>query len=267
MSEKKGLDIFGIEPVASAIDSTVKKSLEGIQGFLELVCKPALGEVGLLAKDQIRFWRLNNVIRMLEKSKGKLDFESESFQLKANPRIGLSIIENSSYIDNEGLLEMWSGLFASSCSESGQDDENLIFIDILKRITSSQAKIIKYSVENSKKILYPNGLVLAENGLTINADDLKELTGIENIHRIDRELDSLRSMGLYSPLSGGFSVDGLDLIAGISPTYLALSLYIRCEGSNSDPDKYWNDIITEDEYNKEMQLKAKEEAEKRKTQK
>lgn len=267
MNDKKGLDIFGIQPVASAIDSTVKKSLEGIQGFVELVCKPALGEIGLLAQDQIRFWRLNNVIRMLEKSKGKLEFEGDSFQLKSNPRIGLSIIENSSYVDNEGLLDMWAGLFASSCSENGQDDENLIFVDILKRLTSAQAKIVKYSVENCRKILYPNGLVLPENGLEIHADNLKELTGISNIHRIDRELDSLRTMGLFPDLSGGFTVDAPDLIAGITPTYLALSLYIRCEGSSSDPDKYWSDIITEEEYNKEMELKAKEEAEKRKNNK
>lgn len=258
MKDKKGLDIFGIQPVASAIDSTVKKSLEGIQGFIELVCKPALGEIGLLAQDQIRFWRLNNVIRMLEKAKGKLEFENDSFQLKSNPRVGLSIIQKSSYIDNDELLEMWAGLFASSCSEKDQDDENLIFVDILNRLTSAQAKIINYSVENSKKILYSNGLVLPEPGMTIHADELKKITGITNIHRIDRELDSLRIMGLLPDSSGGFSVDTPDLIAGITPTYLSLSLYIRCQGSPIDPDKYWQDIITEDEYNKERKLREKE---------
>lgn len=105
--DNKGLDIFGIKPVANAIDKTVQKSLEGLEGFLQLVCKPAIGEIGLLLQDKVRYWRLNNVIKMLEKAKGKLDFQGDKLELKLHPRIGLSIIENSSYIDNDVILEMW----------------------------------------------------------------------------------------------------------------------------------------------------------------
>lgn len=157
------------------------------------------------------------------------------------------------------------GLFASSCSQDGQDDENLIFIDLLKQLTSPQAKIIKYSVENSRKVLYPNGLVMAEEGLQIHVDELKALTGVDNIHRLDRELDSLRYMGLLHTISGGFSASTVELIASIEPTYLALSLYVRCEGYSLAPDKYWSkELITNEELRKEKKQKAKEEAVKRK---
>ena len=61
MSENKGLDIFGIQPIASAIDSTVKKSLEGIEGFLSLTCKPALGEIGQMAQDKLKCWKKQRV--------------------------------------------------------------------------------------------------------------------------------------------------------------------------------------------------------------
>ena len=181
MSEDKGLDIFGIKPIANAIDKTVQKSLEGIEGFLQLTCKPAMGEVGLLVQDRVRYWRLNNVIKMLEKAQGKLDFKNDTFQLKSHPRIGLSIIENSSVIDNEELQDMWAGLFASSCTESGTDDENLIFIDLLKQLTTAQARILKHGVENSKKIIYPNGLVLSEE-LEISCDEIFGITGLSNYH-------------------------------------------------------------------------------------
>ncbi|WP_066219719.1 Abi-alpha family protein [Formosa haliotis] len=264
MSENKGLDLFGIKPIASAIDSTVKKSLEGIEGFLLLTCKPALGEIGQMAQDKVRYWRLNNTIKMLEKAKGKLDFQNDSFELKSHPRIGLSIIENSSLIDNDFVLELWAGLFASSCTLDGQDDENLIFVDILKSLTTAQAKIIQYAVENSRKVLYPNGLVTTDGDLKVHAEDLKRITGVQNIHRIDRELDSLNYMGLIPSLSGGFDASGPELVANICPTYLALSLYIRCQGSSLDPDIYWKDnLITEAEIKKEKEEIAKKEAEER----
>lgn len=226
MSENKGLDIFGIKPVANAIDQTVKKSLESIEGFLQLVCKPAIGEIGLLLQDRVRYWRLNNVIKMLEKAKGKLKFEDGELRLRSHPRVGLAIIENSSFVDNEELQEMWAGLFASSCTESGSDDENLIFIDLLKQLTTAQAQIFKYGVENSRKIIYKNGLVVADE-LTVHCDEIFKLTGINNYHRIDRELDYLRSLGLIASLFGGFSPENSDLIANISPTYLSLSLYVK----------------------------------------
>lgn len=264
MSENKGLDLFGIKPIASAIDSTVKKSLEGIEGFLSLTCKPALGEIGLMAQDQVRYWRLGNAIKMLEKAQGKMEFNDGKLELKSHPRIGLSIIENSSLIDNDFVLELWAGLFTSSCTLDGQDDENLIFVDLLKSLTTAQAKILKYSVENSRKILYTNGLVTADGDLTIHADELKKITGVDNIHRIDRELDSLNYMGLIPSLSGGFDTSGPDLVANISPTYLSLSLYIRCQGSSLDPDTFWKDkLITKAQLNKEKEEIAKKETEER----
>ena len=91
-----------------------------------------------------------------------------------------------------------------------------------------------------------------------------EITGVDNIHRIDRELDSLSNMGLIPSLSGGFDVSGPELVANICPTYLALSLYIRCQGSSLDPDIYWKDnLITKEEIKKEEEEIAKKEAEER----
>jgi len=57
MSENKGLDIFGIKPIANVIDKTVQKYLDGIGKFLQLTCKPATGELGLLVQDHVRYWR------------------------------------------------------------------------------------------------------------------------------------------------------------------------------------------------------------------
>ncbi len=82
MTENKGLDLLGIKPVAEAVNTTVTKSLEGVEGFLKLVCAPALEEVGLLFKDKIRHWRLNNVVNLLKKAQDKFEFIDDKLQIK-----------------------------------------------------------------------------------------------------------------------------------------------------------------------------------------
>ena len=145
----------------------------------------------------------------------------------------------------------WAGLFASSCDRDGQDDENLIFIDLLQKLTFSQAKLLNFSIENSRKILYPNGLVLAAE-LKVPCDDIRKITGINDIHRIDRELDYLRTLGLIDENTGGFNVYG-DLVANLQPTYLALCLYVKSQGSPNNPDIYWkDDMITEEKSKKNL---------------
>src|SRR5688572_16408392 len=132
---KKGnSDVLGLAPYGEALNTAVSKTFEGLQGFLKSVCMPALDEIGLMFKDKIRYWRLINILRTLEKAKGKLKFQNEQLHFKAHPRIALSIIENCSLIDDDEVQELWAGLFASSCTQDGNDDENLIFVDLLKQL-------------------------------------------------------------------------------------------------------------------------------------
>lgn len=261
MSDNKALDILGIKPIGDAINTAVGKSFEGIEGFLKLVCAPALEEVGLLLKDQVRHWRLNNVLRILQKAQGKLDFTDDKLHIKAHPKVAISIIDNGSLNDNDEIQELWAGLFVSSCTKDGQDDENLIFVDLLKQLTVVEARILKYSCEGARKILYPNGLMIADS-FSISCDELIELTSIKDIHRLDRELDHLHSLNLIgSSLMGAGFNENLD--AKIKPTALALNLYVRTQGFHNDPAKFWKSgVITKDELQKEKEEKQAEEKEK-----
>jgi hypothetical protein len=259
MNENKALDIFGTKPIANAIDTTVTKTFEGIEGFLKLVCAPALEEVGLLIKDQVRYWRLNNMINILQKAKGKMEFIDNKLQIKAHPRVALAILENGSLNDNPEIQELWAGLFVSSCTKDGQDDENLIFVDLLKQLTTIEAKIINYSCKNSRKIICNNGLLMGDD-FVIELNDLKNISGITDIHRLDRELDHLRSLELIgtSMGGGGFNSDDINLSAHIGPTALALNLYTKTQGYNGDPREFWStNIISQEAFLKEREDNAK----------
>lgn len=240
----KALDVLGIKPVSKTINTAVSKSIEGVEAFLKMVCAPALDEVGLMMKDQVRNWRLKNILTIMEKAKGKIHFENDKLQIKAHPRVALSIIENASLIDNDEVQELWAGLFASSCTENGQDDQNLIFVNLLKQLTVPQAKILKFGVENSRKILFTNGLVLAEH-FEVTGKKLIKISGVTDVHRIDRELDHLRSLELIGSEvgKGGFNPDIKNLIADITPSGLALNLYVKSQGYSQSTRDYWKDSL------------------------
>ncbi len=148
---------------------------------------------------------------------------------------------------------MWAGLLASSCTKDGKDESNLIFINLLSQLTSSEVKILNYICENAKKEITIHGLIYA-NVLLISLKDLKIISNIPDIHHLDRELDHLRSLGLIlrgfpeipkgAPLinwrpSDLASKGSDDIEIDITPSALALNMYVRCNGSLQAPFEYF----------------------------
>jgi len=90
--------------------------------------------------------------------------------------------------------------------------------------------------------------------LVIGLDKLAELMQISDIHRIDRELDQLRSLELIGSHigGGGFSPDSCE--AHVGPSGLAMHLYVRCQGYIGSPIEYFD--ITKKPEPKETEQEA-----------
>lgn len=240
-------DVFGIKPFAEATEEITDAAIKGVSGFLSVVCKPCLAEFGLMLEDRVRIWRLKNLIKVIDKSKGRLGFEDNHLTLLANARVGLSIMEECSSVDDEGLQEMWAGLFASSCTVDGKDDSNMNFVDLLKRMSSVEARILCYACENCQKIRFPNNLILAKE-LVIPLSRLIEISGTDDIYRLDCELDHMRSIMLLNHGTGfmgggGFQSTDDDLNADITPSALGLNLYFKTHAVNISPIVYWEQSL------------------------
>lgn len=240
-------DVLGIEPIGEAKLEVTKASIKGVSSFLKAVFKPGLEELGFLIKDEVRQWRLNNILRVLEKAKGKMSFDGQELNLTANARVGLSIIEGCSEVDNEELQEMWAGLFVSSCTPDGRDDSNMNFVDLMRRMSSVEAKIIDYACSNCYKYIYPNNLIVAES-LTVPFETLVKIAGTADIYRLDSELDHMRSIELLTQggldgSGGGFDVSDGPLEANITPSALALNMYFKIHSQGISPKEYWGDKL------------------------
>ena len=130
---------------------------------------------------------------------------------------------------------MWGGLLASSCSEDGKDESNLMFVNLLRQLTRSQARIVKYACERAQKTV-SYGLIWApKDSLLLKRQELYDIAGVTDINQLDRELDHLRSLDL---IAGGLSLSDSD-VANISPRPLALHLYVRCQGSRAPPTEFF----------------------------
>lgn len=227
--ENKGIDLLGIKPISDSINTVSKGVVEGASAFLSRICLPAAEEFGLLLRDKVSNWRINNYIKTVQKAEKK--YEKFAFDKShAHPRLVSSILDNSSWVDSENIQEMWAGLLTSSCSDSGDDDSNLIFINILSQITSLQAKVINHACEKVGKKLSTNRLVVPDSPLVIKMDELFLIAGISDCHRLDRELDHLRYLGV---MRGGIHTDSE--FVDLTPTELGLQMYVRCQGSNESP--------------------------------
>jgi hypothetical protein len=199
---------------------------------------PAAKEVGLLLCDHVREWRAVHANKILAKAESLVSNQPDSDKLQAHPRLVAKIIEQGSWADSDEVQNMWAGLLASSCAIDGFDDSNLIFVDLLSQITLVEARILERACKECKKELTKAGWISSYEYF-MSLEQLQECAGIPDFHRIDRELDHLRMLGLIgSGFGGGFGSNSTE--ADVTPTSLSLQMYARCNGWSGDPLEFFN---------------------------
>src|SRR5690349_17830795 len=131
-------DIFGIRPVGKAFEKLVNEAAE----YMGLLLKPAATETGLWLKDYITI-RRQNATNIALKSKQMSETIGLDKDDVVDPRIVFDIIEQGSKVSDERLITMWAGLLTASRSKK-PNDENLIYISRLERMTVLEAKVFEF---------------------------------------------------------------------------------------------------------------------------
>lgn len=231
--ENKSLDILGVKPIADSVNTVTKGTVDGASAFLSRICLPAAEEFGFLLKDKVSSWRANNAVEIANKAQMLLEEQAQGLVVSAHPRIIYSTLENGSWAEDDFMQSLWAGLLASSCTSDGKDESNIILINILSQLTSNQAKIIAYICQNANTYMGKGGFIACYSFYK-EAEELLEISGIEDIHQLDRELDHLRALEL---ITAGFDVDGLT--ANMTPQSLCLQLFARSQGYVGSPIEFY----------------------------
>jgi hypothetical protein len=236
----KATDLLGIAPYGETLKLAVEKGFEGANALLSRICLPAAEELGLWYQDKVRHWRLNNLIRIINRSQGKIIFDGSKLQI--HPRIMHEIIDNGSWCEDGTLQDMWAGMLASSCSSNNPNDSNLLYVNVLKQLTGVQAIIINHICSICKVIHYTEHSLIQGADLHISVDDLIGLTGLP-IEQLDAELDDLRAREI---IAEGIVITSKPLIAIVTPTAFALNMFVKLNGVNLDPQKFYKDRLIDD---------------------
>jgi hypothetical protein len=124
--KNKSLDIFGIKPIADSTKACTQAAIDGASAFLGRICLPATEEFGLLLQDKVKYWRQNNTIKMLQMAEAKLNKSDGDVKKHAHPRLVSNIIQQGSWVDEDIVQGMWAGVLASSCTDEGQEEAELL---------------------------------------------------------------------------------------------------------------------------------------------
>lgn len=137
---------------------------------------------------------------------------------------------------------MWAGLFNSSLSETGRSDDAIVYVSILKQLSVAEAKLLRYICENAKKGILDSHLPMAQT-LSLYSDKISEITGINDLVTLEAIVNHLNALRLSErrDSTSAFSFRGTNekLLAWLTQTSLALSLYIRCNGYKGTVSEYW----------------------------
>ena len=159
MNDNKALDLLGIKGLSDSVRIATQGLIDGAAAFLSRLCLPAAEEFGLALRDRISDWRARNAARMLSRANSIYLSNSPSQTDRLSPRLAHVAIEAASWIDDDQVQAMWSGLLASSTSPDGHSDENLLFMNLLKQLSSLEVSILRFAVEKAPKHVSHHGLI------------------------------------------------------------------------------------------------------------
>ena len=213
-----------------------KSFSEACGTILAKICYRVSDEIGADFSERTSNWRLRNATTILEVTAEKYDKFSKTGKDHAPPRLINKVLQEGSWTDDTHLQKMWAGLLVSSCSQDGRDDGNLVFINILGQLTTLQVKILAYACKNATVDATTAGWIHASEVVNVDLQTLVAITGVSDSHRLDRELDHMRGLGLITPTGGFFPEEQK---ADIRPSPLALQMYARCQGFMGSPLQFY----------------------------
>ncbi len=202
--------------------------------LLEAICKPAAEELGFILRDKLRIWRLRNITPILQEARAMLETRGPLGKLKVRPRIAIKVLGEGSLVEDSDLQKMWAGLLASSCTEDGGDETNLIFVNILAQLSIAQAKIVRLPfIEGDYSAYQHDGSEYTD--VEKERSQLITYSGLPNWAILKRELDHLNSLGLVS--HSLVSNPQLTLVR-LHYDEAALQLYARCQGHTGNLQQF-----------------------------
>jgi hypothetical protein len=196
--------------------------------FLRRICPPAGEEIREMFHKSLSSVRVSNIVEIAFKTERLLAHEPNASRMVAHPDLTVRILEHGSWVDVEWIQELWAGLLATSCTFEGQDESNLVFINLLSRMAPLPTQILTAACAKATQAMSQSGSV-SPYLLAFSAEEMAKITRSNNLTKIYRSITELSELGLLEKgprLSSQVDPE----TAKAKPTHLGLQMYARCNG-------------------------------------
>jgi hypothetical protein len=122
--------------------NTLGKLLDGISSFLGSICMPAAEEFGLYLRDRVAIYRITNLHRVISKTQKKIANHQNEISHNISPKLLKSILDESSWADDEAVQEMWAGLLSGAILNDERKDDSVIYVNQLKELSTYEARVL-----------------------------------------------------------------------------------------------------------------------------
>jgi hypothetical protein len=220
--ERKG--VYEAQPDGMMRELRMARAL----AFLRRICPPAGEEVKEMLHKSLSSVRVSNIVEIAFKTERLLAHEPNASMMVAHPDLTVRILEHGSWVDVEWIQELWAGLLATSCTFEGQDESNLVFINLLSRMAPLPTQILTAACAKATQAMSESGSV-SPYLLAFSAEEMAKITRSNNLTKIYRSITELSELGLLEKgprLSSQVEPE----TAKAKPTHLGLQMYARCNG-------------------------------------
>jgi hypothetical protein len=216
--------IYEAEPDSVVRELRMARAL----AFLRRICPPAAEEIKEMLHKSLSSVRVANAVEIAFKAERLLVNQPNAYSMVAHPDLMVRILEHGTWVDMEWIQELWAGLLASSCTFEGQDESNLVFINLLSRMAPLPTQILTAACAKATQAIAESASV-SPYLLAFSAEEMAKITRSNNLAKIYRSIAELSELGLLEKgprISSSASPD----TGKAKPTHLGLQMYARCQG-------------------------------------
>ena len=123
-------------------EKTIGKAIDKAAEFLDKIVGPALSDIGGILSDEIRFFRLKNQIRIVQKAEAY--FVKKGIEpVKVPLKILAPLLEYGSLEEDEIIQDKWASLLIHAADPGTSNRFSTIFTELLKQLTSLEVIILE----------------------------------------------------------------------------------------------------------------------------
>jgi hypothetical protein len=200
-------------------------------GFLRRICPPASDEMRQLLYERLSNKRVANVVAIALKAEELVARNGDAGNVVAHPDIVMRILEDGSWAEEEWIQQLWAGLLVTSCTMDGQDKSNLVFVDMLDKLTPIHLRILSAACRKGSEVVSA-GKSISKLTLYFTADELIAAAGTHSLSRIQQTIRHLSNFGLLTESARPSYIAATEkkIKTKTTPTSLGLKMYERCNG-------------------------------------